>query len=91
MPSKTAVSAVVSIGRIVIYRTRGGVDVPAIVTAVIDGEAGDVHLHPFVPPGVGADAISYQWGVPFEGAEGRTLALDEDGHARVAWRWPERA
>ena len=79
-----------SLGRIVIYRTRDGVDVAAIITHVIDENTGDVHLEPFIPPGVAPDAISYQWGVGFEGNTARTVLLDEDGHARTCWRWPER-
>ena len=78
-----------SLGRIVIYRTRDGVDVAAIITHVIDPNKGDVHIHPFIPPGVNPDVISYQYGVPYE-AGGHTVLMDEDGHARTCWRWPER-
>lgn len=67
-----------TIGRIVIYRTKAGADIPAIVTAVIDLE-GAVHLQQFVPPGVGMDAISYEWGV------------DGPAERNGCWRWPERA
>jgi hypothetical protein len=89
MPEAKAREQTPSIGRIVIYRTREGVDVPAIITYVIDGDRGDVHLQPFVPPGVAPDTISYQWGVPCETAD-RVNVFDEDGHSRTAWRWPDR-
>lgn len=78
-------------GRIVVYRTRDGVDVPAIITAVIDEGRGAVHLQPFVPPGVSPDTISYQWGVPYDDPGGHSLPLDADGRARACWRWPERS
>ena len=52
------------LGDVVIYRNSDGVDMPAIVTAVIDGDVdGGIHLHPFPPPGSGADILSHQWGV----------------------------
>jgi hypothetical protein len=88
MPEAKAREQKPSIGRIVIYRTRDGVDVPAIITHVID-EGDSVHLQPFIPPGVAPDTISYQWGVLYETSE--NLIVDDDGHARMAWRWPERA
>ena len=67
-----------SIGRIVIYRTRDGIDLPAIITALVDTDGRAVHIEQFAPPGVAKDHIGYQWGV-----EGPSL---ESG----CWRWPER-
>lgn len=68
-----------SVGRIVIYRSREGVDMAAIVTEVMNDD-GDVHLHPFPPPSAGPPVLSYEHGTP--------QATDTwlDG----CWRWPER-
>jgi hypothetical protein len=69
-----------TIGRIVIYRSRAGVDMPAIITAVTD-DPGYVHLHLFVPPGAQPDILSYEHGTPSE------VGVTD---ARGCWRWPER-
>lgn len=68
-----------SIGRIVTYRNRHGVDIPAMITAVIEGDDEAVHLEQFAPPGVSKDALSYQWGVAYA-----------EEPRRGTWRWPER-
>jgi hypothetical protein len=52
----------VRVGAIVIYRSAAGVDAPAIVTALTDSP-GFIHLHPFMPPGVAPDILSYEWGI----------------------------
>lgn len=74
-----------TIGRIVIYRSRVGVDFPAIITAVpgvpdhpFPPDEGRVHLSVFYPGGLAHDYM-----VP-EGVEGPSA---EPG----CWRWPERA
>jgi hypothetical protein len=69
-----------SIGRIVIYRNRDGVDMPAIITALTD-EPGTVHLTVFPPPGAGAPILSHQFGTPLNDAE---------EPRQQTWRWPER-
>jgi hypothetical protein len=73
-----------TIGRIVTYRSRVGVDFPAIITAVpgvpnhpYPPAEGHVHLRVFYPGGLSEDYL-----VP-EGVPGPS---DENG----AWRWPER-
>lgn len=74
-----------SIGRIVTYRTRAGVDIAALVTAVIDDSPDEaVHLEQFPPPSVSADNISHQFGVP-KAAEDAT-----EFQTLETWRWPER-
>jgi hypothetical protein len=67
-----------SIGRIVTYRTRASVDIPAIITALVD-DGPAAHVTQFPPPGVGADHLSYEWGADYS-------AEPADG----CWRWPER-
>lgn len=83
-----------SIGRIVIYHSRSGVDMPAIITALgepdwepdPDNEGGQrqvwryVHLHLFPPPGEGPDPMSHEHGVRQQGAY----------EYSETWRWPER-
>ena len=73
-----------SIGRIVIYRNRAGIDMPAIVTEVTDPTEGlFVHLHIFPPPGQAADPLTdREWGWPHES--------QVVGVATGCWRWPER-
>lgn len=66
----------------VVYRSKDGVDMAAVVTGLVDAEENAVHLHLFPPPGLGADALSYQWGVP--------MAEDPKDPGRGTWRWPER-
>jgi hypothetical protein len=70
-------------GRIVIYRNRAGVDMPAIVTQVIeqDKDDPDVHLTPFPPPGEAADPPDRQWGALYDAS---------DDPLPQTWRWPER-
>lgn len=73
-----------TIGRIVIYRTRPGLDVPALITA-IPGDAdhpcppadGHVHLTIFYPGRLAKDYI---------GDDGVRGPSRENG----CWRWPER-
>jgi hypothetical protein len=52
---------------IVLYRSKAGVDMAAIITALgdqdRDGIHRDVQLHVFVPPGEQPDLLSHQWGV----------------------------
>lgn len=71
-----------SIGRIVIYRSRAGVDMPAIITALAVDED-SVHLHLFPPPGAAADGLSYEFGT--------ARAEDEQDPALETWRWPGKA
>lgn len=69
-----------SIGRIVIYRNRLGVDMPAIITA-LGTFPGYVHLCPFPPPGAAVDILSYEHG---------TTKASPDNPEPESWRWPER-
>lgn len=66
----------------VIYRSKHGVDMAAVITGLVKDEDDAVHLHLFPPPGESADAMSYQWGVP--------MAESPDEPGRGTWRWPER-
>jgi len=82
-----------SVGRIVIYRNRAGVDMPAIITALAE-EEGFVHLHPFPPPGAAPDRqMGGDWGVEhfdvelYTGVEAAEISARQ---ARGRWRWPER-
>jgi hypothetical protein len=72
------------VGDIVLYRNREGVDMPAIITALLpadeDGVVRDVHLHVFVPPGEAPDQISHQFGAHL--AEGHS----ESGMWLGTWR-----
>lgn len=60
----------VRLGDIVIYRSRSGVDMAAIVTQVgisaTDGSEPYLHLSLFPPPGEAADPLSHQWGAPHQ-------------------------
>lgn len=67
-----------SLGRIVLYRNKDDVDMPAIITGLVPLDKTAVHLHLFPPPGVSADVLSYQWGV--DQATEHVLA--------GRWRWP---
>lgn len=73
-----------SIGRIVIYRTRAGVDIAAMVTAVLEDSPDEaVHLKQFPPPSVSADNIDHQFGAPKAVGASELEMLG-------TWRWPER-
>lgn len=67
------------IGEGVIYRSKAGVDLAAIITAVVDADEGWVQLEQFPPPGVAADSIDYQWGVPQH--------VGDREPRRGSWRW----
>lgn len=70
-----------SLCRMVIYRSKHGVDMAAVITGLVQGDDDAVHLHLFPPPGQAADAMSYEWGV----------AMAEPDEPRPGtWRWPER-
>lgn len=72
-----------TIGRIVTYRNRSGVDMPAIITALTD-DPEYVHLQLFVPPGASPDVLSYQHGTA------RAESGEPDELLAGCWRWPER-
>ena len=84
-----------SVGRVVIYRTKRGVDSPAIITAVhgsahepplqIPPAEGHVHLEIFWPRGTPPDYIN-DGGVP-EDTDG---VMPGGEHKGGHWRWPER-
>lgn len=76
-----------SLCRMVIYRSKFGVDMAAVITGIAPPDSGEkesrnVHLHLFPPPGESADSLSYQWGVP--------QAEEADDPGLGTWRWPER-
>lgn len=71
-----------TLGRIVIYRSRAGVDMPAIVTGLVEGDPDAVFLEIFPPPGASKDIIDGHWGV--------VQALYPDRAGPCTWRWPER-
>ena len=74
------------IGRIVIYRSTDGVDMPGIITRHYVRRGNEnyrVALHLFPPPGEGADLLSHEWGV--------SQAADADQPTPGTWRWPEEA
>lgn len=80
-----------SIGRIVIYRTRAGVDYAALITSTPDSghptppAPGHVHLHVFYSRDTPLDFID-DGGVPED-----TRGVEPGGeHQRGHWRWPER-
>lgn len=54
------------IGDVVLYRSRHGLDMAAIVTAPADQEGHYLHLHLFPPPGEAADYLDHEWGAPHE-------------------------
>ena len=70
-----------TIGRIVLYRSRDGVDMPAIITALVNPGGTDVHLHAFPPPGASPDVLSHEWGTE--------QAKNPSRPACQSWRWPE--
>lgn len=73
------------IGEIVIYQTRRGTDMPAIVTGLApvdeDGVQRAVFLHMFPPPGHAAELFDREWGVPHASGIG-------DGWFTGRWRRP---
>lgn len=74
-----------STGRIVLYRTHGGYDAAALITATESPEdwpplaEGHVHLTIFQPPFGVPEYIEREKGVPY------SACLDPG-----TWRWPER-
>ena len=80
-----------TIGRIVIYRNRAGIDMPAIITGLAQDPAAPqaivgVHLTCFPPPGEAPDYLDPTWGVRYRDDD------THDGPADLAgrWRWPDR-
>ncbi len=70
-----------TVGRIVLYRSRSGVDYAAIITA-LGGADGFVHLHQFPPPGHAEELpVDREWGTPEH---------DGDEPLHGTWRWPTR-
>jgi hypothetical protein len=73
-----------SLGRIVIFRDRAGVDMPAIITEVTDPDQGFVHLTAFPPPRAAPVVVfDQEWGWPHES---QVFGASPTG----CWRWPER-
>ena len=65
------------VGDTVLYRSRDGVDMPAIVTQFTDGEDW-AHLRLFPPPAATKDLLDHEWGAP------RATNVSEP--ARGTWR-----
>lgn len=87
MPSAEPKFQEPTIGRIVIYTSKMGVDMPAIVTGLPpadeDGVQRSVFLAMFPPPGHGVEHIDRVWGVPHARGVGPEWFVGR-------WRWPER-
>lgn len=58
------------IGDVVLYRSRAGVDMPAIVTAHVVLDERSEHLTLFPPPGEAADVLSNDWGAERAAGDG---------------------
>lgn len=74
------------IADLVVYRSRAGVDMPGIVTALApvddDGVQRAVFLELFPPPGEAKDLIDRQWGVAAARGVGEEWYVQR-------WRWPD--
>jgi hypothetical protein len=69
-----------TICRMVVYRNREGVDMPAVVTG--HDRNGDPFLHGFPPPGATYDGAHHEWGI--------RAAQDPATPTPMSWRWPAR-